>query len=372
MNAEAKTAALRARGERPKGAADPATGSDVRLERILRVLSQYSMLVVSGTKLAQEIASTRGEVWRLVQQLRASGVAIHGHPATGYRLEAMPDLLLPDAVGPLVGGTIFSGNIHHTFKTASTNATAMQAGADGEPEGAVFLAEEQTAGKGRGGHSWHSEPGAGIYCSVLLRPQIAPADAVPISMMVGLATAYAVEEVTGLKPDLRWPNDLLLARAPSAGMPSATASARKFCGILTELNAETTRVRYVVPGIGINVNHASFPSDIADIATSLRIEGGREYSRAAVTGALLRALDREYRALKENVEQARQSIFRRFEERSSYARGVRVRVEEEDGYEGVTEGLDDRGFLRVRTDRGVRTVLHGGVRALTDADADRF
>jgi BirA family biotin operon repressor/biotin-[acetyl-CoA-carboxylase] ligase len=139
-----------------------------------------------------------------------------------------------------------------------------------------------------------------------------------------------------------------------------------------ELNAETTRVRYLVAGIGINVNHASFPPEIADIATSLRIEGGREYSRVEVTGALLRALDREYRALKEDVEEARRSIFRRFEECSSYARGVRVRVEEDDGYEGVSEGLDERGFLRVRTEKGLRTVLHGGVRALTDADVDRF
>lgn len=375
MDADSKAAEVRGghiRPDRKRSAPAAQGGADSRLQRILRVLSEYSMVVVSGTKLAQEIGATRGEVWRLVQQLRANGVAIHGHPATGYRLESMPDLLLPDAVGPLVSGTIFSGKIQHTFKTASTNATAMQAGAAGEPEGAVFLAEEQTAGKGRGGHTWHSEPGTGVYCSVLLRPPVAPAEAVPISMMVGLAAAEAVEESTGLKPDLRWPNDLLLVRAPSADLSGSKPGARKFCGILMELNAETTRVRYLVAGIGINVNHASFPPEIADIATSLRIEGGREYSRVEVTGALLRALDREYRALKEDVEEARRSIFRRFEERSSYARGVRVRVEEDDGYEGVSEGLDERGFLRVRTEKGLRTVLHGGVRALTDADVDRF
>jgi len=330
------------------------------------------MLVVSGTKLAQELGSTRAEVWRLVEQLRSNGVAIAGHPATGYRLEAVPDLLLPDAIGPLVNGTLFAGNLQHSFKTASTNANAMQAAAAGVPEGTVFFAEEQTAGRGRGGHSWHSEPGAGVYCSVVLRPRMSPADALVISLMAGLAAAAAVEEVTGLKPDLRWPNDLLLARTSSPETAGAKPGARKFCGILTELNAEATRVRYVVAGIGINVNHESFPPEIADIATSLRIEGGRTYSRVEISGALLRALDREYRALQSDVDEATASIFRRFEERSSYARGLRVRVEEEDGYEGVTEGLDDRGFLRVRTDGGLRTVLHGGVRALTDADADKF
>lgn len=283
----------------------------------------------------------------------------------------MTELLLPNVIDPLVKGTVFFGKIRHAFQTTSTNVSAMQAGAAGEPEGAVFLAEEQTGGKGRGGHSWHSEPGAGLYCSVLLRPQMAPADAVPMSMMAGLAAAAAVEEVTGLKPDLRWPNDLLLGPSHNA-MDQGHPKARKFCGILAELNAETTRVRYLVAGIGINVNHASFPPEIADIATSLRIEGGREYSRVELAGALLRELGREYGALRDGVDQARKSIFRRFEERSSYARGLRVRVEEEDGYEGITEGLDERGFLRVRTERGLRTVLHGGVRALTDADADRF
>jgi len=287
-------------------------------------------------------------------------------------MEAVPDLLLPDDIDPLVKGTIFAGHIQHLFKTPSTNTVAMQAAAAGAPEGAVFLAEEQTAGKGRGGHSWHSASGTGIYCSVVLRPELLPVDVLVLALAAGLAAASAVEEVTGLSPDLRWPNDLLLARAPSPDVPTGGGASRKFCGILIELNAEATRVRHVVVGIGINVNQESFPPEIANIATSLRIEGEQKYSRVELTGALLRALDREYRALSTGDLVARSMVFRRFEERSSYARGLKVKVEEEGGYTGITDGLDERGFLRVRTEKGTRTVLHGGVRALTDADAGKI
>ncbi len=117
----------------------------------------------------------------------------------------------------------------------------MEAAAAGEPEGSVFFAEQQTAGRGRGGNSWESAASDGIYCSVVLRPQLAPADALLLSLIAGIAVAEAVEQTTGLHPDLRWPNDVLLEE-------------RKFCGILTEMNAEATRVRYVVVGIGVNVN----------------------------------------------------------------------------------------------------------------------
>jgi BirA family transcriptional regulator, biotin operon repressor / biotin---[acetyl-CoA-carboxylase] ligase len=314
------------------------------------VLGANATIVVSGTKLAQEIDSTRSEVWRLIQQLRASGVEIAGHPASGYQLVKVPDLPLADVLSSPLSSTIFAGKIHHYFRVPSTNSEAMLAAAGGAPEGSVFLAEEQTAGRGRGGHSWTSPPSAGIYCSVLLRPPMAPADALVLSMMAGLSTMDAVRQITGLKPDLRWPNDLLLGD-------------QKFCGILTEMNAEVTRVRHAVVGIGINVNQQEFPPDLRSFATSLRIASGRAYSRVELTAALLQSLDRAYFALlSKKIAEARDDIFRRFEQESSYARGKHVRVEEDGIYEGITAGLDERGFLLVETDRGTRTVLSGGVR----------
>jgi BirA family biotin operon repressor/biotin-[acetyl-CoA-carboxylase] ligase len=163
--------------------------------------------------------------------------------------------------------------------------------------------------------------------------------------------AVAVEETTGLRADLRWPNDVLLGE-------------RKFSGILTEMHAEATRVRYVVVGIGVDVNHASFSPELEPIATSLRIVAGHEWSRVQVAAALLKSLDTWYRKLSMDAADARVAILKNFEERSSYARGRRVHVDEGSGYVGVTEGLDSRGFLLVRTDQGLRTVLSGLVRAL--------
>ncbi|MFZ0479060.1 MAG: biotin--[acetyl-CoA-carboxylase] ligase [Terriglobales bacterium] len=330
--------------------------TDVRLGRIVRLLMDHATVVVSGTKIAEEIGTSRSEVWRLVQQLRELGVDVAGHPATGYQLRAVPDLLLPEMIAPLVKRTIFAADhtrhIHHYYKIGSTNSEAMNAAADGAPEGSVFLAEEQLTGRGRGAHSWHSARSAGIYCSVILRPAIPPSDALLLSLAAGLAVRAAVLEVAQLAVDLKWPNDLLIG-------------GKKFCGILTEMNAEATRVRYLVVGVGINVNQTKFPGELRPIATSLRLETGTEWSRVEVSAALLKSLDREYHAVLSEGAAARASVLKRFEENSSSVRGRQVRIEENGGIEGVTEGLDARGFLQVRTAEGLRTVLSGTVKLIS-------
>jgi BirA family biotin operon repressor/biotin-[acetyl-CoA-carboxylase] ligase len=323
--------------------------TDARLGRIVRLLIAHATVVVSGTKIAAEIGTSRSEVWRLVQQLRDLGVDIAGHPSTGYSLKSMPDLLLPDMLAPQLHGTVFGKHIHHYYKIGSTNTVAMEAAGAGAPEGSVFLAEQQTAGRGRGANQWHSARSAGIYCSVLLRPALPPSEVLILSLAAGLAVHSAVQDIDSrVVPDLKWPNDVLI-------------EGKKFCGILTEMNAEVTRVRYVVAGIGINVNQSSFPADLQAVASSLRLATGTEWSRVELCAALLKSLDREYRNLLED-EDARTWILRRFQERSSSVRGQQVEVEENGSFEGVTDGLDSRGFLRVRTADGVRTVLSGTVR----------
>jgi BirA family biotin operon repressor/biotin-[acetyl-CoA-carboxylase] ligase len=311
---------------------------------------ENATVVVSGTKIAQEISSNRSEVWRLVQQLRGLGVEVAGHPATGYRLKSVPDLLLPEILAPLLRGTIFDAQLHHFYKIGSTNTSAMAAAAGGAPEGSVFLAEEQTAGRGRGAHSWLSARSDGIYCSVVLRPLLPPSEALVISLAAGLAMRAAIEQVnTRVSADLKWPNDVLI-------------EGKKVCGILTEMNAEATRVRYVVVGVGINVNQASFPKELEGEATSLRLVTGSEWSRVELTAALLKSLDREYRLLMQQGD-ARQSILRRFAEQSSWVSGKQVRIEENGSIvEGMTEGLDERGFLQMRTAQGLQTILSGTVR----------
>jgi BirA family biotin operon repressor/biotin-[acetyl-CoA-carboxylase] ligase len=341
-----------ARAPLPAKASDRAThATDVRLGRIVRLLMEHATVVVSGTKIAQEISSTRSEVWRLIQQLRGLGVDVAGHPATGYQLMSNPDLLLPEILAPLIRGTIFDAHIHHFYKIGSTNTAAMAAAADGIAEGSVFLAEEQTAGRGRGSNTWDSARSAGIYCSVVLRPPLPPSDVLVISLASGLAVHAAITRVNEtVSVDLKWPNDVLIA-------------GKKVCGILTEMHAEVTRVRHVVVGIGINVNHTSFPKELESEAISLRMATGSECSRVDLTAALLKSLDREYRLLMEDADEARSSILHRFAERSSWAQGKQIFVEE-NGFriEGTTAGLDERGFLQVRTTQGLQKILSGTVR----------
>jgi BirA family biotin operon repressor/biotin-[acetyl-CoA-carboxylase] ligase len=257
-----------------------------------------------------------------------------------------------------LSGTIFESEerIHHFAVIDSTNSAAMQAAASGAEEGSVFIAEEQVSGRGRGGHSWHSEPSTGVYLSVVLRPKLSPNDVLWLSLVAGLAAYQALQSAVGIAPDLRWPNDIMIGD-------------KKLGGILTELNADTRTVKYAVVGIGLNINQSQFPAEISPVATSLRIETDREWPRVEIAAALLESLDREYRTLQTEIASgAAESIIYRFEQCSSYARDAKVFVHEQAdpdvGYTGRTLGLDSRGFLRIQTDTGVKTLISGGVRKI--------
>ena len=265
----------------------------------------------------------------------------------------MPDPLSPKLLDPLIAETIFAKKLHYFAQVESTNSVALAAASKGAPEGSVFLTEEQTAGRGRGGHVWHSAPGDGIYCSVLLRPPLPPDRVLLLSLATGLAVRAAILEVTGLDADLKWPNDVFLG-------------AKKVCGILTEIATEAARVRHIVVGVGINVNHSRFPDELREEATSLYLESRQRWSRVELVGALLKSLDREYRALVSGLENAepdaRASILHRFQEHSTWTSGCAVRIEDSSSFTGITEGLDAEGFLLVRTPEGRRTVVSGTVR----------
>ncbi|MHB1022289.1 MAG: biotin--[acetyl-CoA-carboxylase] ligase [Acidobacteriaceae bacterium] len=257
-----------------------------------------------------------------------------------------------------LAGTPFAGKLHYFPTVHSTNAYALEQAQAGAETHSVYFADEQTAGRGRGGHSWHSSVGDGLYVSVLLRPRLTLTDALWISLATGLAVREAIRNVTGMVADIRWPNDVLLHR-------------HKCCGILAETSASNgadsaTTLRHVVVGIGINVNHESFPPEIAALATSLRIESGRSWRRQELLVALLQALHHEVELLEAEIAGTREDagLLERFTQASTWVRGKQVRVEEAGGYTGVTDGLDARGFLQVRTDDGIRTVLSGGVREL--------
>ena len=239
----------------------------------------------------------------------------------------------------------FFESITSTMHEAATLAAA------GCPSGSAVVAEEQTAGQGRHGHSWHSEPGAGLYVSVVLRLPLPPDSLPVVTLALGLAVAEAIARITDLHPDLRWPNDIMLGE-------------RKTAGILVQLIDAV-----VVAGIGINVNHPAFPPEIASEATSLRLATGRPQSREDLLMELLPTIDSFCRML---VEGGRQPILDQFSRRSSYARGKRVSVDQPGGLvTGTTAGLDPAGFLKLRLDDGSESlILAGGVRPLTNPSAD--
>jgi BirA family transcriptional regulator, biotin operon repressor / biotin---[acetyl-CoA-carboxylase] ligase len=229
----------------------------------------------------------------------------------------------------------------------STQLEALRLAAQAAPHRTVVLAQEQTAGMGRLGRTWHSEAGAGLYLSCILRLNL-PAGQLPaFTVALGLAVKKAIEQVTQIECDLRWPNDVLIGE-------------RKVCGILTQFADEA-----VVAGIGINVSHTEFPPDLAAMATSLRLEGAGTFSREDLFVALLNAVSEyaERYALGD-----RESILFEFAEQSSYVVGRRVVVEQEGRVvRGHTDGLDENGFLLVRTAEGARvTILAGGVRPDSD------
>jgi BirA family biotin operon repressor/biotin-[acetyl-CoA-carboxylase] ligase len=266
----------------------------------------------------------------------------------------MPSQLNLTAIRSALIGTRFGAHLHLFASVTSTNTLLLASAAEGAPEGTVYLAEEQTAGRGRSDHSWHSASGEGLYLSALVKPSLPLRDALLLSLATGLAAGHAIEDVTSLKIDLRWPNDLLLG-------------GKKLGGILVETASETgadALLRYAVIGIGINMHQRSFPPDVAALATSLDLEiNTRTTSREALLIALLRALDLELTHL-ENRSDAN-ALLARFAQRSSWVRGKRVHVPERGGYTGTTAGLDSRGFLLVDADDGSqRTVVSGGVRGL--------
>lgn len=321
--------------------------TDKRLASLVTLFTNNATIAISGARIAREIGVSRSTVWRWVEQLREVGVRVKGRPHTGYFLERVPDILTPELLRTQLKGSLFGKRIYHFFRTDSTNRVGMDLGYAGEPEGAVILAEEQSAGRGRAGRSWHSERGTGIYVTLLLRPKLSPVQAPLLTMMAGLSAHAAIQERTGLQVDLKWPNDLIVNR-------------KKLGGLLTEMYSDTTQVRFVIVGIGINVNQEKFPGELNSIATSLRAETGTNQSRLELLARLLREFENDYnRFLREGAS----SVTTRFTKASSYAVGKRVRVANgADSFMGVTAGLAPEGLLQVeREDGKVITVIAGDV-----------
>lgn len=289
----------------------------------------------------------------------------------------MPTAAIPrfnlSAVAAAIAGTQFAGRVQHLATIPSTNSLALALAHSGARSG-VWIADEQTAGRGRGTHSWHSAAGKGLYMSALIAPEITVGAAQRLSFLAAIAVQSAIASTFSLavrdQIDIRWPNDLMFAHP---GEPQ-----RKLGGILIETAANPApahspaMLRFAVVGIGVNLNNTVFPPALDSIATSIRRElpqPARPLRREPLAAAILVALDRELQALAaRDAERTADRSHRDFTQFSSWLSGKRVQVEPRDGsdsYTGTTAGLDAHGFLRVTADDGaLRSVISGGLREL--------
>jgi BirA family biotin operon repressor/biotin-[acetyl-CoA-carboxylase] ligase len=317
---------------------------DALLLSLLRAAGDDS---VSGEVLAARLGISRAAVWAHIRELRSLGYDIAASPHLGYRLLSAPDLLHADDLLSRLGESQLIGREIQVFReTTSTSDVVEKLARDGVAEGAVVFAESQTRGRGRLGRRWLSPAGAGLWLSVLLRPTCRPNEMTRLTIAAAVAVARAVREQTGLDPEVKWPNDLLLR-------------GRKFAGILTELSGEQDRVRHAVLGIGVDVNltAANLPADLRRQTTSLRLELGRPVLRAELAVALLRELDIVYGRLSagqfEQVADEWESAC------TTLGREIEVAVGDR-RLKGRAEALDQDGSLLLRTRYGRIERVTGG------------
>ncbi len=238
-------------------------------------------------------------------------------------------------------------HLHLLPETGSTNQVAFELAQKGAPEGTVVLADSQTGGKGRLDRKWESPPGKNVYLSFVLRPKISPALAPQLTLVAGIACYQTLESFISKGLWLKWPNDLYV-------------TSKKIGGILTEMSARASSLDFVIVGIGLNLNSSlsDFSEEVRSVATSLFLESQTQCSRSEVTGRLLSFLIRDYqRYLTQGFSWVRQEW-----EECSQMKGQKIWVEEgSQKYEGVCEGLDEEGFLVMKTETETKKILAGDV-----------
>ena len=314
---------------------------------ILYALRQAGEDAVSGAQLSQALGISRAAIWARIEELRSLGYDIAASPHQGYRLLAVPDALHADDLLSLLSGNRVIGRDIRVFEqTDSTNDVAEKLARDGVKEGVVVFAESQSKGRGRLGRQWLSPARKGLWFSVLLRPNLRPQAVTQVTIATATALARAIQAQTGLAPEIKWPNDILIR-------------GKKVAGVLTELSAELDHVKYVVLGVGVdvNLNATDLPAELRKTATSLKIETGQPIRRAALAVAILQELDRDYRQVCQNQFS---KVSDEWEEKcTTLGRRVSIRMGSR-VIAGRAESLDEDGALLLRTEHGHLERIVGG------------
>lgn len=320
-----------------------------RDEAILRALLAAGGQAVAPLDLAARASLAPIELDARLDALKSGGFDIERHPAFGVRLDGIPERLVPENIGARLPPERTVGRSILVYAEAtSTNDVAARLAGHAVEEGVVVFAESQTAGRGRHGRLWISPAGKGLWFTLLLRPKLSPSSASRLTVMAGVVVATALRRATGLPLRIKWPNDLL-------------CRGKKLAGILTELGIEEDRLVHALLGVGVDVNLdiGDFPEELRSMATSLKLEAGRSFCRAALAAELLRELEKGLMRLDDASFPAVAEEWVALDD----TLGRQVTIKGPGGLRrGLASGIDTDGALLLRLDGGcVERVLGGEV-----------
>ena len=311
---------------------------------ILRALRETDSYV-SGQELCRKLGVSRTAVWKNIRSLQEDGYEIEAVTNRGYRLAGVPDTIAEEEVASRLQTERMGRQIRYFSRIDSTNQYAKRIAEEGAPDGTLIIADEQTAGKGRSGRTWVTPPAEAIAFTLLLRPKLSPDRISMVTLVMGLAVTNAVNSLYDVSAGIKWPNDVVI-------------KGRKLCGILTEMSAEVRQVNYIVIGVGINANLTSFPEEIREIATSLKLELGRDINRAELIARVMAEFERLYAEFEAQGDLG--AVMQEYNELCLNA-GSKVRVLDPNGeYTGTSRGINSMGELLVETEDGKMQEVYAG------------
>ncbi len=301
---------------------------------------------VSGQDLCEKFGVSRTAIWKAVNQLKQTGYEIEAVQNRGYHIVSTPDILSENELRSIRKTQWLGKKIYYEPVMGSTNTRAMQLAEEGAPHGTLVVTDRQDNGRGRCGRKWETPPGTAIAMTFLLRPKIRPNNASMLTIVAAMAVVRGIEDETGLKVGIKWPNDIII-------------NSKKVSGILTEMSAQIDYVNHIVIGIGINVQTEDFPEELRDIATSLYLELGRKINRAALIEKICEYFETYFRIFLQTEDLS--LIVQQY---NSYLvnmdRPVRV-MDAKEPYDGKARGITARGELLVDTWESRKLVSSGEV-----------
>lgn len=314
--------------------------------KLLRETDGY----VSGQQISEQFGVSRTAVWKVIRQLQEDGYQVEAVRNKGYHIVDSPDVMTKEELASLMKTRWAGRNILYYDVTDSTNLRIKQAGDEGAPHGTLAVADRQTAGRGRRGRTWESPAGSSIYMSILLRPEIAPNKASMLTLVMALSVVEGIRECVGSGEDIpgiqiKWPNDIII-------------NGKKLAGILTEMSSQIDYINHVTVGVGINVNMTEFPEEIADTATSLRLECGHTVKRASLIAAVMERLEENYEIFLETEDLS--GLLGRYSALLvNRDRDVLI-IGQKEKYQAHAIGIDNTGELIVRREDGTLEKIYAG------------